>query len=84
MEHKVRSGCVRFRYVGPLELAGSHDFLIVQGVEYINLEFSVASFQMETSEKRNLDKTRTAIHEKNASRFNSTSQRSMHYTLKDD
>ena len=64
MEHKVRSGCVRFRYVGPLELAGSHDFLIVQGVEYINLEFSVASFQMETSEKRNLDKTRTAIHEK--------------------
>jgi len=64
MEHKVRSGCVRFRYVGPLEVAGSHDFFIVQGVEYIKLEFSIASFHMETSEKRHLDKTRRAIHAK--------------------
>jgi hypothetical protein len=52
MEHKVRSGCVRFRYVGSLEVAGSHAFLIVQGTEYINIKFSVASLQMETSEKK--------------------------------
>ena len=73
MEHKVRSGCVRFRYVGPLEVAGSHDFFIVQGVEYIKLEFSIASLKL--LKKDTSTKQEEQFMQKNASTFNSISQR---------